>query len=481
MLYFFRKLPNTKTMKRTERDWLTFCQKVWQFIRKHQLFHERQKVIAAVSGGIDSIVLLDFLLWAHSVKKIEVIVAHINHRLRGKESDGDEEFVRLLCKRHDIPFYSERVPTKTIAKETRRSVQETARDLRYAFFDTLKQSLSADCVATAHNANDNAETMLINLFRGSGIDGLGGIPVKRNAVVRPFLCVTRKEIEHYAQKKKLRYREDSSNRRDDYTRNYLRHHIIPNIERRLNPSLIETLTKTSDIVCLHSDFVESLLPRNPNNSLDASQRNEILLEDFNRLHPYLQQMMIHRLLVQHRIEPRYDIISTVLDLKDAQKGKSVDLDKLFVAERTADAIRIQPRTTVTPFCYTLTNEGTLTTEDFVFTIQKSAVPKHNISNNPFEEYVDAAAVKFPITVRSWKKGDVFIPLGMKGKKKLSDFFGEQKLTAQQKQSIPIIESGKTIMWIAGKRLDDRFKLTDATQETYHLTITFNDKQESRHQ
>lgn len=458
---------------------MTFCQKVWQFIRKHGLFDERQKVIAAVSGGIDSIVLLDFLLWARSVKKIEVIVAHVNHRLRGKESDGDEEFVHALCEKYNIPFYSKQVATKTIAKETKRSVQETARDLRYTFFDTLKQSLSADCVATAHNANDNAETILINLFRGSGIDGLGGIPVKRNAIVRPFLCVTRKEIEHYARKKKLRFREDSSNRHDDYTRNYLRHHVLPNIERRLNPSLVETLTKTSEIVQLHSDFVESMMP---NDSLSvASQRQEIPLEDFQRLHPYLQQMMIHRLLVQHNIEPRYDVICAMRDLKDAQKGKTVDLDKLFLAERTADAIRIQPRMTAEPFCYRLTNEGTLSTKDFVFTIQKSAVPRNRVLGNPCEEYVDAAVVKFPVTIRSWKPGDVFIPLGMKGKKKLSDFLGEQKFSREQKQRIPVVESAHTIMWIAGKRLDDRFKITDATRETYHLTITFNEKEERRHQ
>jgi tRNA(Ile)-lysidine synthase len=459
-------------MKNSERDWLAFCQKVWQFIRKHELLDEQQKVVVAVSGGIDSIVLLDFFLWARAVKRIEFAAAHVNHLLRGKESDGDEKFVGTLCNKNNIPFYSERVDTKKVAKKMKRSIQLTARDLRYTFFDTLRTTLNANCIATAHNANDNAETMLINVFRGSGIEGVGGIPVKRDAIIRPFLFVPRKEIEKHARAKKLQFREDSSNQHDDYTRNYLRRNIIPMIEQRINPSLIETMTKLSEIYRSNADFVEETLRRS---IAGVPSQSEISIAQLKQLHPYLQQMLIHRMLIEKNIEPRYDAVISLLELQHTQKGKTVDLNKQFVAERTSDAIELRSRMPAKPFNYQLSGEGTIETNDFVFSMKKSAVPDNRITVNSSEEYVDAAAVRFPVTVRSWKKGDIFFPLGMKGKKKLSDFFGEKKYSSAQKLTIPVVESGNSIMWIAGERLDDRFKITDNTQETYHLTISYNGK------
>lgn len=459
-------------MKKSERDWLAFCQKVWQFIRKHDLLDQKQKVIVAVSGGIDSIVLLDFFLWARALKKIEFVVAHANFQLRGKESDSDENFVRKLCTKNNIPFYSERFKTTSIAKNTKRSIQETARDLRYMFFDTLRKSLSADCIATAHNANDNAETVLMNLFRGSGIEGMAGIPVRRGPIIRPFLCVSRKEIVDYARIKKLRFREDSSNRHNEYTRNYLRNKIIPKIERRINPSLTEALTKTAEIFQQHADFIDEMIQQYSASVLSGS---EINIRQLEQHHPFLQQLLIHRLLTEHYIEPRYETIISVLELRRAQKGKTVDLDKRYVAERTENTILIRTRTNHEAFYYQLITEGTIQNEHFVFSMKKSAVPDNTFNSNSSEEYVDASAVQFPVIVRSWKKGDVFIPLGLKGKKKLSDFFGEKKYSSRQKSEIPVVESGNKIMWVAGERLDDRFKITQKTAAAYHLTFTRHGK------
>lgn len=462
-------------MRHIQQDWLAFCQKVWQFIRKHGLFDEKQKVIVAVSGGIDSIILLEFFLWLRSTKKIEFAVAHVNHQLRGKESDGDEKFVRRVCEKNKIPFYSERVATKKTAKETKRSIQETARDLRYAFFDTLKKSLAADRIATAHNANDNAETMLMNLFRGSGIDGLSGIPVKRNTIVRPLLAVSRKEIVKIVRQRKLKFREDSSNLHDDYTRNYLRHKIIPKIEERINPSVIDAMLKTSEILERNIEFTDEVVKASTASLISG---DEINIQQLNQLHPYIQQKIVHQLLVQKNIEPHFDAILSIVELKDAQKGTTIDIDKSFVAERINESILIRTRISAEPFEYQLKDEGTIAVDNFTFTLKKSAIPDNKIKNDSSIEYVDASHIQFPITVRSWKNGDVFIPFGMKGKKKLSDFFGEKKFSSEQKMNVPIIESAKKIVWIAGERLDDRFKLTDETTEAYQLTITFNGKKNS---
>lgn len=459
-------------MKRMHRDCLTFCQKVWQFIIKHGLTGEGQKVVVAVSGGIDSIALLDVVAWLRDTKKIDVVAAHVNHRLRGKESDGDEQFVRRVCAGYGIPLFTERVLTKQIAKETKRSVQETARDLRYSFFDTLQKSLDAGAVATAHNANDNAETILINLIRGSGVEGLGGIPLRRNQIVRPFLCVTRKEIERYAGKRKLRFRKDSSNTHVEYTRNYLRHTIIPRIEQRLNPLLIGTLSRTAEIFRMNAAFTDDALKRVHAFDPDTAQLDIGRLE---QIHPYLQQMLLHRVLTGKNIEPAFETVHAVLHLKESQKGAVVDLDRSFVAERIDGAILIRRRGRPKEFEFRLENEGTITTDDFIFTITKSGLPDNKTKSDTSHEYIDASLLKFPVIVRNWRKGDAFIPLGMRGKKKLSDFFAEEKFSSEQKRKIPIVESGHRIVWIAGKRLDDRFKLTDTTTEAYHVTITFNGK------
>ncbi|MEW5800034.1 MAG: tRNA lysidine(34) synthetase TilS [Bacteroidota bacterium] len=459
-------------MKRMHRDYLTFCQKVWQFNAKHGLIGERQKVVVAVSGGIDSIALLDFFAWLRETKKIDVVAAHVNHKLRGKESDGDEKFVHRVCAEYAIPLFTERVLTKKIAKQTKCSVQETARDLRYSFFDTLQKSLNANAVATAHNANDNAETMLINIFRGSGVEGLGGIPLRRNEIVRPFLCVTRKEIERYVKKRKLPYREDSTNKHVDYTRNYLRHKIIPNIEQRLNPSLINTLFRMSEIFRMNAAFTTDALKAVP---VFDPLKGELNIRQLEQIHPYLQQMLLHRVLTEKNIEPAYETIHSILDLKENQKGTIVDLDKSFVAERIDDAIVIRKRVSPKEFEFRLEDEGVVRTDDFIFTIKKSGVPDNKTKSDSSYEYVDASVLKFPVIVRNWRKGDSFTPLGMRGKKKLSDFFAEGRFSSEQKKKIPVVESGNKIVWIAGKRLDDRFKLTDKTTEAYQLTITFNGK------
>ncbi len=454
------------------RDCLIFCQKIWQFITKHGLVSEGQKVIVAVSGGIDSIALLDFFAWLRESKKIEVVAAHVNHRLRGKEADGDEKFVHRVCAEYGIPLFAERVLTKKIAKKTKRSVQETARDLRYTFFDTLQKSLNADAVATAHNANDNAETMLINMFRGSGVEGLGGIPIRRETIVRPFLCVPRKDIEQYVKKRKLHFREDSSNKHDDYTRNYLRHKIIPKIEQRFNPSLIDTLSNMSEIFRMNAAFTADALKTVA--AFDVS-RGQVDIRQLEQIHPYLQQMLLRRALTEKNIEPAYETIRSVLELKESQKGTIIDLDRTFIAERIDNAILIRMRKSPKEFEFRLEDEGAINTEDFLFTIKKSGVPDNKTKSDSSHEYIDASMVKFPIIVRNWRKGDVFTPLGMKGKKKLSDFFGERKFSSEQKKKIPVVESGNRIVWVAGNRLDDRFKLTNKTTAAYHITITFNGK------
>ncbi|MFA6456161.1 MAG: tRNA lysidine(34) synthetase TilS [Bacteroidota bacterium] len=461
-------------MKRTERLHHTVTQAVLRSISHKKLISDGQHVIVAVSGGIDSMVLLDILASLRGALKIRLSVAHVNFELRGRSSDLDEQSVRKRAAKLRIPFFTAKFETKEFAASKKMSIQEAARDLRYGFFDNLKKSLTADLIATAHNANDNAETMLFHFFRGSGVKGLTGIPVQRGQYVRPLLSVTRKEIEQYAKEHQIKFREDATNLKQDYTRNFIRRTLVPQIEQRINTSLVNTMNRESEIFSLLSDFIDNQIEQKYRQLVKGSS---LVVDKALSLHPFLQRATVKRLLESFSIEPSFTAIASVIELLSNQKGSVAEIGDGFVAERTADYIEIRKQTVNQGFEYTVPSVSSIRNGAFTFSI-KSPPKQNKQAGEPSKEYVDAAQISFPLTVRSWKPGDVFYPLGMKGRKKLSDFFGERKLTAAQKAEVPVVLSGDRIIWVAGMRLDDRCKITEKTQSTYQLTIKFHGKKNS---
>jgi len=430
---------------------------VKRFIRTNDLIRRGNKVFVALSGGIDSVVLLDLLSTLSAEWKLEIGILHVNHLLRGKESDTDERFVRSLATRYGFPLAVARVETKKEAAKKRISIQEAARNLRYSFFLIKKSELRADAVATAHNANDNAETVLLNLFRGTGIDGLAGIPVRRenDSIIRPLLFATRAEIAAYAQERKLRYREDSSNKSDKYSRNFLRRNVIPLLERRVNPSIVQVLTQSSAVFRIASE-----------------KEGEILFDkrELKELHPYMRQMVVHEALLRKHIEPSYERIAIVLSLLDAEKGARVDCGDGWRAENEAHQILLTRRDAPSGFSFLLREEGTVATDFFSLVVRKCADIPNKLGAHSSTEYIDARTIRFPMLVRSWKNGDSFVPLGMKRMKKLSDLFVDLKISRSKKNRIPIVESDGKIVWVAGLRLDDRYKITSTTTEAYKLSL-----------
>ncbi len=220
-----------------------------RFIKENQLIHAGDSLIVAVSGGVDSMALLDLLATVQEPMSLRLGVAHFDFRLRGEESEQDEEFVRAQAQSHGFDCYIRRADTAHVAAEQKRSIQEVARDLRYQFFDELRQSLGFGNIATAHHADDNAETILLNIIRGTGVAGLSGIPLRRKDLnlVRPLLFATRQQIQAYASERNLAFREDSSNAANDYSRNFLRHKIIPLLQKEINLNLSLTLLRTGAI------------------------------------------------------------------------------------------------------------------------------------------------------------------------------------------------------------------------------------------
>ncbi len=462
-------------MKRTEAHH-PFVKTVQQFVKTKGLLQPGQTIVAAVSGGADSMVMLRVLKALQPLWNFDIVVAHLNYGLRGKASDGDEALVRTQSKEYGFAFSVKKVSVMKAARAAKRSVQETARDIRYAFFEEVAEQHGADAVLTAHHADDNTETMFFNFLRGSGIDGLAGIPEHRGMIIRPMLCVTRKQILTFAKDSKVKFRSDASNAHDDYTRNFLRNNVIPVLQHRINPSLHETLKNESDLFRAASDFVaaetETAMRRSVSNAV-------IDLKSFNTFHPFLQQHVIRRMVKERGIEPSFILIRSILALADQQKGSAADLRQGWIAERLASGIELKYSSAERPFNVVLKREGTIRAGEYSVSVRYMALPRNIKRTDPSIEYVDAATITFPLIIRSWKHGDTFVPLGMRGEKKLSDFFGELKLSSSEKMKIPVVECGGAIVWVAGKRLDERFKLTDSTTAVYQLTIHYGKENDHR--
>ena len=441
------------------------------FVRTHKLFGRGKRVLVAVSGGIDSVVLLDLLAQLSAELEFELSVLHVNHQLRGKESDADEQFVRSLAGQYGLSFSGTRVNTKKEAAKEKRSIQEVARELRYSFFFMKKPE--ADTVATAHNANDNAETMMLNFFRGTGIDGLAGIPVSRDKgwIVRPLLFATRAEIVAYARERKLKYREDSSNRKESYSRNFIRRNIIPALEKRINPSLVHTLSQTSTVLKHCAEYLAGQIGEAFSAVVSEKEGSMFFRKDrLQSLHPYMQQMIVHHAFMKNGIEPSFERVAALLALPDAEKGSRIDCGEGWKAENDSTSILLSNRDAADPFSYELKKEGTVAGNSFTISIKKCAALPNKLGGQASIEYVDASKIRFPLRVRSWNKGDVFVPIGMKHRKKVSDLLVDLKISRADKEQIPIVESRGEIIWIAGLRLDDRFKITTTTTTAYKLSL-----------
>ncbi len=442
----------------------------------NHFFRSGETVAVAVSGGIDSVVLLDLLNAVSTDLGIRLAVVHVNHKLRGTESDDDERFVRKLAKKYAVPVNVAVFDTKKIVRERGSSVQTTARDLRYSFFHTVCSSGFADVAATAHTAGDNAETVLLNLVRGTGVEGLGGIPPLRAdiPVVRPLLFASRPVIEAYARSRRLRFREDSSNKSDKYARNFLRRGVIPAIERRLNPSFIEAVRRSSGIVREAEDFLSRA-------AVDAERRcvtadGRVLTAALAGEHPYVARMVLHRLLDRFGLEPSFDRVERIWMLQSGGRGSAVDCGNGWQAVRGADDIALVRAGAAEPFFGRLAGEGEVAAGDYTISVRRVADVPRTFAEDGGTEYVDAEKLQFPLVVRPWQEGDVFVPLGMKSEKKLSDFFVDRKVPRASKKRIPVVESGNRIVWIAGLRLDDRFRITRESRSAYELRVTHRPEQ-----
>jgi tRNA(Ile)-lysidine synthase len=456
----------------------TFLTRFHEHCRRRRLIEERNNIIVSVSGGVDSLVLLDLLAQEQGAMGLSIIVAHFNHQLRGAEADGDEQHVAQRAKHYGFEFYVERANTAEYAKHSKLGIQEAARRLRYEFLENLLVSSGFDKIATAHNADDNAETILLNLFRGAGVQGLSGIPICRpdKKIIRPLLFAQRKEIELYAEEEKVPFRTDSSNEKDHYTRNFIRHNILPLVKEQVNPNVVQTLHRSAELF----RELEAYLLYNARHSLDlmitrkTEQEVHIAIPRL-RSNPTLLQQYIVMLATENFTSKRldYEQVNAILNLTEGLSGSWVALSREYVVVRDRDDLVIRKTEPVTEFRITVQPNHRY--EFSTFRFSSEILPDTRTRSNGGEkaEYIDADRIRSgELVLRSWSDGDWFVPLGMKTRKKISDFFVDAKIPLYEKHHFPILETRDgDVVWVCGQRIDDRFKITEETKRVLKLEFS----------
>ena len=429
------------------------------YINRCNLIAEGEKIVLALSGGIDSMVLADLLLKA----KVDFVAAHCNFHLRGEESDGDEKFVREYAEKHDIQCFVKHFDTEKYASENGISIEMAARDLRYAWFEQLRQQLGYNKIAVAHHADDQAETFFINLLRGAGLRGLKGMQPQNGLIIRPLLWASREQIRKYTVENHIVWREDHTNAESVYLRNKIRNQLLPVFDE-LQPDARHGLYKSLEHLASENELYRALLKE----KLSQIVKQNGKVQSFPTLNSQLSTLnfqLLFEWLRQYNFNTDqcrfiFDAIETgignkyfssthqlVIGRNDLQLSEIEDIEDFEIQ------IGVGEEEIVSPIHLRFSKWE----KNADFVIDKSA----EVAQLDFDK------LKFPLTLRHWRHGDRFHPLGMKGSKLLSDFFVDQKFTDEQKKNVFLLVSAENeILWVVGHRIDDRFKVTLETMKIF---------------
>ncbi|KAB1154002.1 tRNA lysidine(34) synthetase TilS [Tenacibaculum aiptasiae] len=431
-----------------------------EHINNNLPFLKGKKLLIAISGGVDSVVLTHLLYQL----KFNISLAHCNFQLRGEESDLDEIFINDLGKELSLNTYTIQFKTNEYAKRHKLSTQLAARKLRYDWFNELAREHDFDYILTAHHADDNLETFLINLTRGTGLEGLTGIPTVNGNIVRPLLIFSREEIKNFAITNAIQWREDASNSETKYLRNKIRHQIIPTL-KEVNPSLLNSFIKTNEFLKqsqqIVNDKIKETSPEVLINKGDVIKIDIKKILSFSNPKAYLYQILK---------EYKFTEWDDVYDLIYAQSGKKVstnfytllkDRDFLLLLRTNKNSSSENERVIIYK-----ENTQIVSPINLLF---KNVQKKTRTDINTI--YVDKNLLNYPLILRKWEKGDYFYPTGMMGKKKLSKYFKDEKISVFDKKNIWLLCSDDNeIIWIIGKRQDRRFLSSNSTTQLLRITI-----------
>jgi len=436
------------------------------FVEKEKLFSTNNRILLSVSGGIDSVVMVELF----SKSKLNFDIAHCNFSLRATESDEDEAFVNSLAKIKNVKFFSKKFETKTFAKAHSISVQMAARELRIKWLEELVSQNDYSFYATAHHLDDQIETFFINLLRGTGISGLHGIQPKIGKLIHPMIFTYRKNIEAFAKKNNIDFRIDSSNLKTEYTRNKIRHKLIPvikNINENYQDILTNNIDRIKQIEKIYNKQVQLVSDR-----LLSVEKNQIKIsiKELSKLEStetYLYEITEKFGFNFSQVESIVKSIPTIPGKQFLSKSHRLIIDRDYLI------IDSKPKAKNRSKEYIIKSEISEIDEPLKLKLSKFKFsPDYKISKNKNSASFDAKILEFPLVIRRWKQGDFFYPFGMESKKMVSDFFIDNKFSISDKENTWIMASGNKIVWLIRHRIDNRFRISNTTTQIIQFEIQY---------
>jgi tRNA(Ile)-lysidine synthase len=463
-----------KTPAKLEKQTIGLVQKVKKIIIQENLIEKNDNVLLGISGGIDSTTLLFVLLEIQKTMDLKLGLAHINHMLRGKESERDEEFVKELAGRLHLPLYVERVDVKEIAVEKKLSIQHAGREARYRFLNKIVTEHGYNKIAIAHNLDDQVETFLLRALKGTGLRGLSSIPIRRDAIIRPFLDTYRTDIAEYASRHAIAFVEDSSNNKTVYERNYVRKDVFPILEK-LNPLFKEKLF----FLLKDLTYIDHLFEEKSNLFLKKHQRNKkedisLDIASLNKLDDETKFRVISHVITS--LEPAFiPLREHIRQIKNILSAKGPNLVATLPhgikIKKIYDRLLFTKKPVSRPIQETFSlSMGKNILTPFALTLHLSQAGKieKTFSKTKNIAFFDSDKLG-NLSIRTFVNGDKFTPLGMKGTMKLKDFFIASKIPKEERRTIPLLLSDNNIIWVLGLRINERFKITQDTRKMLKVT------------
>jgi len=456
------------------------------------LLRSGEHVLAAVSGGPDSVALLRILEILAGESSLKITVAHLNHCLRGEDADRDEDFVRILCRQRNMAFIAKRVDVRERQEKTGKSIEEIGRDERYRFLYEAARECGAEKIATGHHRDDQVETFFINLLRGAGLEGLRGIsPIREGRLIRPLLHVDRSEILEFLKGEGLSYRTDSSNADPVFLRNSIRNWLLPELKKRYNPRLMEGIARTAEIIRIEDDYMLNVVRQLVISWGIRADDGEISipLTDFLQQHQAVQARIVKFLLEGMTASQNgigYSHIGAVLDLcsKKDIRCRTLDLPLGIVVEKTADILKIGKMSGQRSF-HSASRVETDSFEEEVnipSTINLPGIKRNvrvemiegpaasEVKSHPETAFMDYDCIQPPLFIRNWHHGDRIDLLGLGGRKKLKKYFIDRKIPSALRGGIPLLVDAQSVIWIAGERISQRVRITEKTKKVLKIEL-----------
>lgn len=431
-----------------------------QFIEKHQLVSKDERVLLAVSGGIDSVVMAKLF----SLTDIPFGIAHVNFGLRGEESMADESFVKKYAKSLKVPCYVIQFETKAFAEAAKVSIQQAARMLRYQWFEEIAQKEGYHKIATAHHRLDQAETILLNLSRGTGLAGYHGIPIENGKIVRPMAFASQEQIFDTVVKYKLAWREDSSNQSSKYARNFIRNEVMPKL-MELNPSIDQTLAENAEKVIAIEQWIEEEYQAWLKEAVQADADDLLVVKQISNKEAK-QKVMLQKFLQSKNYH--FDQIKNILTATEEQAvGKLFESPThVLNVDRAQWVLKLKDQQAFRPILIQEEDEEVMLNGKSIQLFFEEKTEDYVLATEAHIACLDAEKLEFPLEIRKYQEGDWFCPLGMNQKKLISDFLTDKKVPLVKKQNTYLLLSKGSVVWVMGHRIDNRFKVSDKTEEVY---------------